>query len=300
MDQIAAMKSLRTVVEAGGFSAAAEILQVSHTAVSRQIKQLEALLGAQLLNRTTRRFALTEAGQTFYEHSKQILDRLEEATLAVTRHQVQPTGELRINAPMSFGLQELAQWLPGFIAAHPSLKVDLVCNDRFVDLIEEGFDVALRLAYELSDSTLVVKRLATCEEWWVASPDYARRHGTPQVPADLSRHNCMVYSLMQKARQPSFTGPDARTYSVTVGGNLQANSGIALRAAALAGLGLAASPAFLVHEHVARGELVRVLADYTQIPLGLYALYPQSRHLSPKVRAFVDFAANHYRTAPRW
>ncbi len=299
MDQLAAMKSFRAVVESGGFSAAAQILSISHTRVSRHVKQLESTLGVQLLNRTTRRFALTEAGQTYYEHSRLILDRLEEGALAVTRHQTQPAGSLRINAPMSFGLQELVHWLPGFSAAHPALRIDLVCNDRIVDLIEEGFDVALRLAYTLADSTLIVKRLATCEEWWVASPDYLRRQGTPHKPADLAQHNCLVYSLMHKANQPAFTGPDGGPHSVTVHGSLQANSGIALREAALAGLGLAASPAFLVHRHVASGELVRVLAGYRQTPLELYALYPQSRHLSPKVRAFVDFAAEYYRT-PRW
>lgn len=232
MDQIAAMKAFQTVVTAGGFSAAAKMLQVSHTVVSRQVTQLEALLGTQLLNRTTRRFALTEAGQTYHEYSTRILEQLEEATLAVTRHQMQPLGVLRINAPMSFGLQELAQWLPAFGAAYPGVKVDLVCNDRFVDLIEEGFDVGLRLAYALSDSTLIIKRLATCEEWWVASPAYLQKHGTPRVPADLAQHNCLVYSLMQKANQPTFTGPDGSAHAVAVTGSLQANSGIALRAAA--------------------------------------------------------------------
>lgn len=299
MDQIAAMKAFQTVVTAGGFSAAAKMLQVSHTVVSRQVTQLEALLGTQLLNRTTRRFALTEAGQTYHEYSTRILEQLEEATLAVTRHQMQPLGVLRINAPMSFGLQELAQWLPAFGAAYPGVKVDLVCNDRFVDLIEEGFDVGLRLAYALSDSTLIIKRLATCEEWWVASPAYLQKHGTPRVPADLAQHNCLVYSLMQKANQPTFTGPDGSAHAVAVTGSLQANSGIALRAAAMSGMGLAASPAFLVHQDVKRGDLVRVLADFRQRPLELYALYPQNRHLSPKVRAFVDFAADQYRE-PRW
>ncbi|MET3442902.1 DNA-binding transcriptional LysR family regulator [Variovorax paradoxus] len=299
MDQIAAMKAFHTVVTAGGFSAAAKILQVSHTVVSRQVTQLEALLGIQLLNRTTRRFALTEAGQTYHEYSTRILEQLEEAALAVTRHQAQPVGVLRINAPMSFGLQELAHWLPAFIAAYPKVTIDLVCNDRFVDLIEEGFDVGLRLAYALSDSTLITKRLATCEEWWVASPGYLQKHGTPLVPADLAQHNCLVYSLAQKSSQPSFIGPDGSAHVVAVTGSLQANSGIALRAAAMSGTGLAASPAFLVHEDVKRGDLVRVLAEFEQQPLALYVQYPQNRHLSPKVRAFVDFAANQYR-APRW
>lgn len=294
MDQLAAMKAFRAVVEAGGFTAAAEAMDVSHTVVSRHVKQLEASLGVQLLNRTTRRFALTQAGQTYYEHCRQILDQVEAAALLVAQHQVEPTGLLRINAPMSFGLEELAQWLPGFLDAHARVKVDLVCNDRFVDLIEEGFDVGLRLAYSLSDSTLIVKRLASFEEWWVAAPAYLQRHGTPLVPADLAAHECLNYSLAGKAGQPSFTAEDGSVHTVDVGGRLQANSGIVLRAAALAGMGIAASPVFLVREHVARGELVRVLPDFRQQPLKFYALYPQNRHLSPKVRAFVDFAAARY------
>lgn len=294
MDQLAAMKAFRAVVEAGGFTAAAEAMDVSHTVVSRHVKQLEASLGVQLLNRTTRRFALTQAGQTYYEHSRQILDQIEAAALLVAQHQVEPTGLLRINAPMSFGLEELAQWLPDFLDAHARIKVDLVCNDRFVDLIEEGFDVGLRLAYSLSDSTLIVKRLASFEEWWVASPAYLQRRGTPVVPADLAAHECLNYSLAGKAGQPCFTAEDGSVHTVDVSGRLQANSGIVLRAAALAGTGLAASPVFLVRAHVARGELVRVLPGFRQQPLKLYALYPQNRHLSPKVRAFVDFAAARY------
>ncbi|MES2247179.1 MAG: LysR family transcriptional regulator [Pseudomonadota bacterium] len=294
MDQFAAMKAFRAVVEAGGFTAAADAMDVSHTVVSRHVKQLETALGVQLLNRTTRRFALTQAGQTYYEHTRQILDQVETAALVVAQHQVEPTGLLRINAPMSFGLEELAQWLPAFLDAHPQVKADLVCNDRFVDLIEEGFDVGLRLAYALSDSTLIVKRLASFEEWWVASPAYLQRRGTPQTPADLAAHDCLNYSLAAKAAQPSFTAPDGSVCTVDVGGRLQANSGIVLRSAALAGTGLAASPAFLVRAQVARGELVRVLPGFRQQPLNLYALYPQNRHLSPKVRAFVDFAAARY------
>ncbi|OEZ28185.1 LysR family transcriptional regulator [Variovorax boronicumulans] len=294
MDQFAAMKAFRAVVEAGGFTSAADAMDVSHTVVSRHVKQLETALGVQLLNRTTRRFALTQAGQTYYEHARQILDQVETAALVVAQHQVEPTGLLRINAPMSFGLEELAQWLPAFLDAHPQVKADLVCNDRFVDLIEEGFDVGLRLAYALSDSTLIVKRLASFEEWWVASPAYLQRRGTPRTPADLAAHDCLNYSLAAKAAQPSFTAPDGSVCTVDVGGRLQANSGLVLRSAALAGTGLAASPAFLVRDPVARGELVRVLPEFRQQPLNLYALYPQNRHLSPKVRAFVDFAAARY------
>lgn len=299
MDQLAAMRAFRRVVETGSFTAAAAELNQSHTIVSRQVRQLELELGAQLLNRTTRRFALTEAGQEYYERSRQILDQLDDAAQAVSAHQARPAGTLRINAPMAFGTLELAQWLPQFILANPQLKVDLVCNDRLVDIIEEGFDVALRLTRALPDSTLVAKRLATCGILLAAAPDYLKRQGMPRQPADLAQHNCLTYTLAQKPNEFLFQAADGSEHAVSVRGNLQANTGIALRSAALAGLGIAATSSFIVHEDLRRGDLLQVLPGYTLKPRDLYAIYPQNRHLSPKVRAFVDFAADWYRS-PRW
>lgn len=299
MDQLAAMRAFRRVVETGSFTAAAAELNQSHTIVSRQVSQLEQQLGAQLLNRTTRRFALTEAGQEYYERSRYILDQVDDAARAVSAHQAVPSGTLRINAPMAFGTLELAQWLPQFILANPQLKVDLVCNDRLVDVIEEGFDVALRLTRGLPDSTLVAKRLATCEILLAASPEYLKRHGAPQQPADLAQHNCLTYTLAQKPNEFQFYGADGTEHTVNVHGNLQANTGIALRSAALAGLGIAATSSFIVHEDLRRGDLQQVLPGFILKPRDLFAIYPQNRHLSPKVRAFVDFAVSWYRT-PRW
>lgn len=299
MDQLAAMRAFRRVVENGSFTAAAAELNQSHTIVSRQVRQLELQLGAQLLNRTTRRFALTEAGQEYYERSRHILDQIDDASQAVSAHQAKPSGTLRINAPMAFGTLELAQWLPQFIIAHPQLKVDLVCNDHLVDIIEEGFDVALRLTRGLQDSTLIAKRLASCEIFLVATPAYLKRNGVPQRPADLTQHNCLTYTLAQKPYEYEFYAADGSEHAVTVRGNLQANTGIALRSAALAGLGIATTSSFIVHEDMRRGDLLRVLPDFTLKPRDLYAIYPQNRHMSPKVRAFVDFAVAWYAT-PRW
>ncbi|MEO6921602.1 MAG: LysR family transcriptional regulator [Collimonas sp.] len=299
MDQLAAMRAFRRVVESGSFTAAAAELNQSHTIVSRQVRQLELELGAQLLNRTTRRFALTEAGQEYYERSRHILDQIDDATQAVSAHQARPSGTLRVNAPMAFGTLELAQWLPQFIIANPQLKVDLVCNDRLVDVIEEGFDVALRLTRSLPDSTLVAKRLATCGILLAASPAYLKRQGVPNQPADLTRHNCLTYTLAKKPDEFEFYAADGSEHTVTVRGNLQANTGIALRSAALAGLGIAATSSFIVHEDLRRGDLLQVLPGFTLKPRDLYAIYPQNRHLSPKVRAFVDFAVTWYAT-PRW
>lgn len=299
MDQLTALKAFCRVVEAGGFTAAASDLNVSHTVMSKQVRQLENMLGAQLLHRTTRRLALTEAGQAYYERARRILDDLEEADLAVASHHAQPRGMLRVNAPMAFGTMEMALWLPRFLACHPEVSVDLVCTDRFVDLIEEGFDVALRLARDLPDSTLVARKLATASTLLVASPAYLKRHGMPQTPQDLLQHNCLTYTLAPRPDQWVFSTPDGGSTAVIVRGSLKANTGIALRTAAVAGVGIAAAASFIVHEDLARGTLVPVLPGYALRARNLYAMYPHNRHLSPKVRAFIDFASEIYRR-PDW
>ncbi len=299
MDQFSALKAFCRVVEAGGFSAAAAQLNISHTVMSRQVQQLESLLGAQLLNRTTRKLALTEAGTAYYERARRILDDLHEADLAVTQHHAAPRGILRINAPMAFGTLDMASWLPRFMARYPELRIDLVCNDRFVDLIEEGFDVAVRLARDMPDSTLMAKKLATTRTLLVAAPAYLERHGAPRTPDDLANHNCITYSLVPKPNEWMFALPGGGYKTVPVRGSLQANTGIALRDAALAGVGIATTASFIVHGDVARGDLVPVLPDYPLQARDVFAVYPHNRHLSPKVRAFIDFAAEVYR-APAW
>lgn len=297
MDQFSALKAFCRVVEAGSFSAAAAAINVSHTVMSKQVRQLETLLGAQLLNRTTRRLALTEAGQTYYERARRILDELHDADLAVSRHHAVPRGTLRINAPMAFGTLDMGRWLPAFMARYPELKVDLVCNDRFVDLIEEGFDVAVRLARELPDSSLAARKLATTATMLVASPDYLRRCGMPACPEDLARHNCLIYTLVPKPNEWTLTSPQGERTTVTVSGSFQSNTGLALRSAALAGTGIVTSASFIVHGDLVRGDLVPVLPDYRLTPRDIYAVYPHNRHLSPKVRAFVDFACDIYRSS---
>lgn len=299
MDQLSALGAFCRVVEAGSFSAAAAELNVSHSVMSKQVRHLETLLGAQLLNRTTRKLALTEAGQNYYDRARRILDDLHDADLAVTQHHTTPRGTLRINAPMAFGTLDVAWWLARFIARYPELKIDLVCNDRYVDLIEEGFDVALRLARDLPDSSLMAKKLCSSASLLVASPAYLEQRGTPATPQDLVHHNCLTYTLVPKPNEWMFTMPDGASTSVTVRGNFQANTGVALRAAALGGVGIAATASFIVHEDLARGALVQVLADYVSRPRDLFAVYPHNRHLSPKVRAFIDFATEVYRE-PAW
>lgn len=299
MDQLSALRAFCRVVEAGGFSAAAAEINVSHTVMSKQVRQLETLLGAQLLNRTTRRLALTEAGQTYYERARRILDDLHDADLAVSRHHAIPRGTLRINAPMAFGTIDMGRWLPSFMARYPELKVDLVCNDRFVDLIEEGFDVAVRLARDMPDSSLMARKLATTDTMLVASPGYLKRRGTPSRPEDLAAHNCLTYTLVPRPNEWVLTSSDGTRTTVMVSGSFQSNTGIALRSAALAGTGIATTASFIVHDDLARGDLVSVLPGFRLRPRDIYAVYPHNRHLSPKVRAFVDFASEVYRS-PTW
>ncbi|MES2070480.1 MAG: LysR family transcriptional regulator [Pseudomonadota bacterium] len=299
MDQFNAMKAFCRVFEVGSFSAAAAEINVAHTVMSKQVRQLETELGVQLFNRTTRKLAATEAGQTYYEHARRILDAMEDASLMLSRHQSQPGGSLRINAPMAFGTLELAWWLPEFMALYPDIKVDLVCNDRYVDLIDEGFDVALRLARELPDSSLMAKRLGSSAIVVAASPAYLQQHGAPKTPADLAQHNCLAYTLADKPHEWTFVQADGKRLSVAVRGNFQANTGIALRAAALAGVGIVMSADFILHEDLRSGKLLPLLDGYALQPRELYAVYPQNRHLSPKVRAFIDFAAARYQDTLR-
>ncbi|MGK5006862.1 LysR family transcriptional regulator [Janthinobacterium sp. LB2P70] len=299
MDQLTALRALRRVVELGSFTAAGAALGISHSIVSRQVRQLESQLGAQLLNRTTRRFALTAAGQEYYLASRDILDALDAADRAVAMHQAQPSGSLRINAPMAFGTLELATWLPDFSRQYPHIHIDLVCNDRIVDLIDDGFDVALRLARGLPDSTLVARRLASSRTVAVASPAYLARHGHPATPQDLAQHNCLMYTSGEKPAEWSFTDGDGATHKVAVRGSLQANTSVALREAAVGGIGIAGAAGFIVRDALRSGQLVEVLPGYTLRPRTLYALYPHSRQLSPKVRVFVDFAVQHYQNR-RW
>lgn len=298
MDTLTRMRVLRRVVERGSFSAAAADLELSNSAVSKHIRQLEAYLGARLLNRTTRRLSLTEAGRAYYERCVRLLDDVDEAELAVRQLNVAPRGRLKINAPMSFGILHLAPALPEFSARYPEVEVDVVLNDRFVDLIEEGFDVALRIITDLPDSTLVGRRLASIRRVVCAAPAYLERHGVPTTPEDLKDHQCLIYSFTDDHWR--FDGP-AGAQVVKVAGKYRINNSIALREALLAGMGIALIPTFLVGPLIGAGALVSLLDEhYTVEPHGLYAVYPQNRYLLPKLRAFVNFMSERFGDLPPW
>jgi len=298
MEKLDGLAVFARVVEAGTFSAAARQIGLSKSAVSKQVAGLEDRLGARLLNRTTRRLSLTEVGVDFYERCRRIITEVEEAELAVSRLHAEPRGLLRINAPMSFGFRHLAPALPDFMARYPEVTVDLALNDRMVDLIDEGYDIAVRIA-RLADSSLVARKLAPNRTVICAAPAYWRHHGRPDHPNDLKRHNCLVYTYMLSGNELTFAGPDGRV-SVKVTGSLRANNGDALRAAALGGIGVLATPTFIVGEDLRAGRLETVLKDYEDSDQSVYAVYPHSRHLSAKVRAFVDFGVERFGPKPYW
>jgi DNA-binding transcriptional LysR family regulator len=287
------------VVDAGSFTLAAERLKVSRPAVSKQVSRLEESLGVRLLHRTTRRLSLTEAGQIFHERASRGLDDLAEARAEVAFLQQKPRGKLRINVPMSFGILHVAPLLPEFLRENPELSVEMDLSDRKLDVIEEGFDVSVRIS-DLPDSSLVARRLARCRHVIVAAPEYLERHGEPKTPADLQAHDVLGYSLQHSALQWHFLAPDGQPEQVTVSGRLQANNSLALRESLLAGMGIARTPAFLVGEDLRKKRLVTVLGDYRSPEVSIYLVYPQRRHLSPKVRAFADFLAGYFKDPPYW
>jgi DNA-binding transcriptional LysR family regulator len=298
MDKLTGMAVFARVVEARSFSAAATQLGMSRSAVSKAIAGLEDRLGARLLNRTTRRLALTEIGQAFYERCARIVAEAEEAELAVSRLQATPRGTLRVAAPVSFGTLHLAPALPDFMVRHPDLRVEIDLADRIVDLIEEGYDLALRIA-ALPDSSLVARRIADNHMVVCAAPSYWRRRGRPSEPRELARHACITYAYHRTPNEWPFAGPDGR-FTVRVDGPLMSNNGDLSLAAALAGLGVVALPCFLCGSDLAAGRLEQVLGAWMPPPTGIHAVYPHGRHLSAKVRAFVDFLVERFGPEPAW
>jgi DNA-binding transcriptional LysR family regulator len=299
MDRLAALEAFVTVAETQSFSKAAAKLKASKSAVSRHVGALEAELGARLFQRTTRSLALTEPGRDYLARVTRILAELAEADDAVSALQAAPRGRLRVNAPMSFGFLHLAPALPDFLARYPDVELDVVMNDRFVDLVEEGFDVAVRIA-ALQDSSLIARLVAPIRLVVCASPDYLARRGAPARPDDLADHECLLNSNIPSAHEWRFRKADGKPCVVTVSGKVSISNGDALRVAALRGLGLTILPTFIVGDDLKTGALVSLLEDYMPQPLGLHAVYPHARHLSPKVRAFIDFLSERFGPRPYW
>lgn len=291
---------IRTV-EAGSQAAAARELDMTPAMVGRYVRRLEDRLGARLLNRTTASQSLTEAGAAFYARAGSLLDQLSDAEHAASDPMAAPRGVLRLNAPMVFGVRYLAAGLAEFCAAHPALRIDLVLNDRVVDLVEEGYDAAVRIG-RMADSSLVARRLAGCGMAVCAAPAYLAGCGSaPDTPADLAGHNCLIYAYATLGGGGvwTFMGPHGEE-QVRLSGNLTINNGDALLAAALAGQGVIVQPGFIVGEALRDGRLVRLLPDYRLPELDVQVVYPSTRHLSPKVRRLVDFLSARFRDPPPW
>ncbi|RKQ70043.1 LysR family transcriptional regulator [Oceanibaculum indicum] len=298
MQDLNAMLVFARVVEEGGFSAAAEKLTLSKSAVSKQVAKLEDQLGVRLLNRTTRRISLTEAGELFFVRAQEVVAAAEAAEQAATSLQDAPRGTLRLNAPVSFGRQHLAPALPDFLYVNPDVTIDMTLTDRFVDLVKEGYDMAIRIG-ALPDSTLIQRRLADARMLTVASPDYLTRRGVPQTPLDLQRHDCLCYAYQATGDEWRFSGPEG-IIRVRVAGQLRANNGDVLMEAAIAGLGIIVLPSFLAGDAVRGGQLTPILRDYKLSEGAIHAVYPHARHVSAKVRAFTDFLAKRFGGKPYW
>jgi DNA-binding transcriptional LysR family regulator len=299
IDNLSEMAVFARVVQSGGFSAAARDLNLTPSAVSKQIGRLEDRLGARLLNRTTRRQSLTEVGAAFYQRCSRILADVSEAEQSVVDLQGVPRGTLRVNLPVAFGRLRVMPLVPKFLAANPELRIELTFNDRIVDLVEEGVDLAIRVG-ELSESSLIARRLAPNRRVVCGAPGYFERAGTPERPADLIRHNCLVYIYRAARNTWRFQGPEGAEEVIQVTGTLESNDGESLRAAALAGLGVVLLPQWLIGEDICNGRLVQVMAGYHAPDNAVYAVYPPSRHLSPKVRGFVDLLARHFAGRDPW
>ena len=299
MDTLGDMTAFVRVVEARTFTAAAQRLGWSKSVVSRRLAELEERLGARLLNRSTRRLSLTEAGRAYYDRCVRILADIEETEASVASLHAEPRGQLSINAPMSFGMRHLPSAIADFMANYPEVSIDLVLNDRFVDLIDEGYDLALRIG-TLADSALYARKLAACRRVLAASPDYLARHGEPRHPGDLAHHQCLVYSMNSNADTWRLTGPDGQQINARIAGRLSVNNGDVLREVAVSGRGIVLLPSFLICDQLADGSLVPVLTPYGPSDIPLHAVYPHNRHLSAKVRAFVDFLAARFAPEPPW
>ncbi len=293
MDRFTGMAVFVKVVDASSFAAAARHFGMSPAMVSKHIQTLEERLGVRLLNRTTRRVSATEVGQNYYERCLRILSDLDEAERAAGDLQTAPRGQLRVTAPVSFGMRHLAPAIADYLIAYPDVSVDLSLDDPYVDLVEERFDLAIRVG-QLADSSLMARKLCEVAMVVSASPAYLAIHGTPRSPRDLAGHNCLVYTYSTQQSMWRFFDNTGAEHVVRVSGRFLANNGDALRALALNGVGVIFAPDFIVDEDLQTGRLVPLLKDYTTLATPVHAVFPHSRYLSAKTRTFIDFIASQF------
>jgi DNA-binding transcriptional LysR family regulator len=298
MDRFDALAAFHAAATEGGFAAAARRTKLNRAQVSKTIAALEAELGARLFQRTTRRMSLTEAGRRYLAATRGVLETLDGAVNAVRETQTMLSGPLRINAPVSFGTAHVAPLLTAFLGQHPGVQIDLTLNDRVVDLVEEGYDMVIRIGV-LPSSSLIARRLAPARLAIVASPAYFKRHGRPKRPEDLKGHNCLGYAHWSLHDEWPFTDAQGRTVRVKVRGTFASNNGDALRQCALDGLGVIQQPTFSIGPDLAAGRLERVLAGYGLRDLGVYSVTaPGAAGL--KQRALADYLARAWAGTPPW
>jgi DNA-binding transcriptional LysR family regulator len=292
------MNAFAKVVASGSYAEAARRLGLTRSAVSKAVMELEQLLGARLLDRTTRRLSPTEAGRAYFERCTDILAAVEETELQVSRLHEEPRGVLRVNAPMSFGTLYLGDAIADFMARYTDLKVELMLNDRFIDPLEEGVDVTVRIG-DLPDSSLIARKLAPARRVLAASADYLARHGEPQTPDDLTRHRCLNYGHSTAMQRWRLTR-DGETIVVPITSCLCSNNGDVLRAAAVKGNGITRLPTFILGADLKARRLREVLPGYAPTPLGIYALYAPNRYLAAKTRVLIDFLVERFGNDPPW
>jgi DNA-binding transcriptional LysR family regulator len=299
MDRLGAIQVFAQVVESGSFAKAAERLSLSTSAASRHVAELESHLQTRLLNRTTRRVSLTESGRAFYERSVQLLADLAEAEQEASSAAVVPRGTIRLTTSVNFGVRHVAPAIAEFLARHPEVRFDVSLADRVVDLVEEGFDLAIRIGPPGAEN-LVARKLGETRLVPCASPQYLAKHGAPKTPEELARHNCFTYEYVSTRHVWRFRDSAGTEHAVRVAGSLHSNNGDLLAEAAAQGAGIVFEPAFIVGPEVRAGRLVPLLQDYVTPPVPIYALYPSRKHLSAKVRRFVDFLAERFSQAQDW
>lgn len=299
MDRLTQDRMFVAVMEAGSFTAAAERLGTGSGQASKLVSRLEADLGVRLLNRTTRAVSPTEAGRAYYDRMRQILDDLDSLDQAIRNDTQAPRGRLRLSAPLTFGSIELAPALNDFAAQYPLIELDVSFSDRVVTIVDEGFDLAVRVGRPV-DSALVARKLCDVRIVLVASDAYIERRGEPKAPEDLAAHECIIDTNFRDPNRWPFRAQDGSALAVPVSGRIRYSNAEACLSAAEAGLGLCCVPAFVAGAAIRAGRVRRLLAGFEPAPYAMHALYPHSRHLAAKVRVLVDFLANRYRSLPHW
>ncbi|MFP1645108.1 LysR family transcriptional regulator [Pontitalea aquivivens] len=298
MDRLESDRMFVAVMESGSFTAAAERLGTSSGQASKLVSRLETELGVRLLNRTTRAVAATEVGQAYFDRLRPLLDEFDNLDASVRDASHEPRGRLRLTAPLTFGAMELAPTLNAFAQQYAEIELDVSFSDRVVNLVDEGFDMAIRVGRP-DDSSLIARKLCDVRLIVVGAPAYLERKGAPTTPEDLAHHACIIDTNFRDPGRWPF-GPAGNARMVTVHGRIRYSNAEACLGAAEAGLGLACVPAFVAADALRSGRVVRLLAAFEAAPYGVHALYPHSRHLAAKVRVLVDFLAEHYRGSPKW